>query len=615
MHTNSAGRVARLRPVVGTDSYRCRMTTFLSAPPAVDLVEVQQLVGLETFRRGRQYAASQRVLRYEWNPDSGSLVGAVDGSGGRTYNTLVRLTRWSEGIWRFNAGRCTCPMQVNCKHVAALLIVARESDALSEAPNWRRSLSALLPQSATATHTPLALELSVPPNAPFAIAARLVRPGARGGWVAGDLSWHNLDVLRYYGHDPRQVHALRALYSLSQDPGSQPANRYAGYSYGVAKTLPLSDFPSPQLWPLLDELRRTGVRLVQARSEADVPSPGTATICLDATAADDGGLTVAPAVEVDGVPRRAAGFIGRSGHGIAYFDDGLRLARLPAGAPDALQHMVLRDVHLAIPAAEIDGFAAEYFPRLRSICTVTSSDGSFELPEIVGPTLVVHAHYRKAHGLDLTCYWSYRIGDAQTRARVDAADDGYRDLDAEHALAADIDAPLELFGIRRADGSLTPQITLGGLDTMRFATELAPLLAGAPGVVVEVSGTPADYREAGESLTIKVSTSAVKGETDWFDLGVTVSVEGQTVAFTTLFTALAAGHDHLLLPDGAYFSLNKPELVRLRNLIMEARALTDDEDVDVERPPRITRFQADLFDELAELGVVVRQAREWKRQI
>ena len=52
------------------------------------------------------------------------------------------------------------------------------------------------------------------------------------------------------------------------------------------------------------------------------------------------------------------------------------------------------------------------------------------------------------------------------------------------------------------------------------------------------------------------------GDTDWFDLGVTITVDGREVPFRDVFVALSQGEPHLLLPDGAYFSLDKPELRR-----------------------------------------------------
>ena len=144
---------------------------------------------------------------------------------------------------------------------------------------------------------------------------------------------------------------------------------------------------------------------------------------------------------------------------------------------------------------------------------------------------------------------------------------------------------------------------------MRFTTELLPLLAGQRGISIEVTGEPADYREAGDSLRIGVSTHEIPDDNDWFDLGITITVEGRQVPFTNVFTALARGESHLLLADGAYFSLRKPELQTLAALIEEARTLHD------EGPLRISRFQAGLWDDLAALGVVGKQARAWEQQV
>ena len=91
-------------------------------------------------------------------------------------------------------------------------------------------------------------------------------------------------------------------------------------------------------------------------------------------------------------------------------------------------------------------------------------------------------------------------------------------------------------------------------------------------------------------------------------------VSVREVPFAELFVALASGQSHLLLPDGAYFSLDKPELVALARLIEEARALTD-QPAALDGPLRISRFQAGLWDELAGLGVVRHQAAAWQRQV
>jgi len=595
--------------------------------PSVDPASLLEVVRGDTYRRGVAYAREKRVLRCVWDPDARTLAGNVRGSNGRTYAATVQLWPIDTDTWSVESGLCSCPVRADCKHVAALVIAAAGAAAVPDQrrpdrpapPAWRQSLDALLPPIPANGHagTPLAIELSLSANgASPTLDARLVRPGKRGGWVAGDLSWGKLAMLRHCGYSDAALRLLQEIYATyrASSPNSTGYYRYSygGYSYGEVKTISLLRFDSPQLWPLLDEARRVGVRLVQARAQQEVPAYDVAQLCLDVMAGETGDLTVTAVLRIGDGAARPLAFIGSPAHGVVYADGGLRLARLDRPAPEVLQRLALGDEPLVIPAGEAARFAAEYYPRLRHIAAVTSSDESFTPPEIIGPRLVLRADYHDEHELQLTWEWLYRIGDDDFRVPVGSVEyAGCRDVDAEHALASSIDAPLERFGLRGADGTLITEARLSGLETMRFATECQPLLAELADVDLEVTGDPADYREAGGSLVIAVRTDAVAGETDWFDLGVTISVEGKKIPFVRVFTALASGESHLLLADGAYFALDKPELVKLRQLIEEARALTDAD----EGPPRISRFQVGLFDELAELGVVTRQARQWRRQV
>jgi superfamily II DNA or RNA helicase len=595
--------------------------------PSIDLSSALELVGGDTYRRGVAYAREGRVLRCLWDPDVHNLVGTVRGSQGRTYATTVQIFPVGTDTWSVDRGFCSCPMHVNCKHVAAIVIAAvgaakgraQGAPAPPAPPAWRQSLDALLPPASTNDRlgTPLAIELSLSMSGPSpTLDARVVRPGKRGGWVAGDLSWSNVHMLRHRGYPDAQVRLLQELYATYQASNSNSTGyyrySYGSYTYGNVKTISLLRFESPQLWPLLDEAHRVGVQLVQTHPQRDVPTYTTAQLCLDVTVDERGDLTVEPVLRVDGAAARPVAFIGSSGHGVTYADGGLRLARLDKPAPEALQRMALGDEPLVIPGVLAARFAAEYYPRLRHIAVVTSSDESFTPPEIVGPTLVLRADYQADHELELTWEWAYRLGDNAFRAPASTSEyAACRDLEAENTLASSVEAPLERLGLRTADGKLITGVRLSGLETMRFATEIQPMLAELPDVTLEVIGDPVNYREAGSSLVIAVTTDAVAGETDWFDLGVTISIEGNQVPFVSVFTALASGQSHLLLPGGAYFALDKPELVKLGQLIDEARALTDAED----GTPRISRFQVGLFDELAELGVVTRQADEWRRQV
>ena len=118
--------------------------------------------------------------------------------------------------------------------------------------------------------------------------------------------------------------------------------------------------------------------------------------------------------------------------------------------------------------------------------------------------------------------WAYQVGESPQRMPFDAAGSGdrYRDLAAEQVLLADLGLlPLDRYGLTGRGGApagaaapaLLPRTCLTGIETMRFSTELLPLLADQPGVTVEITGEPADYREAGDTLRITVSTDETAG--------------------------------------------------------------------------------------------------------
>ena len=500
----------------------------------------------------------------------------------------------------------------------------------------------------------------------FKLQARLVQPGRLGGWVAGNLSWSRLDYLLLRDEFPaahvRLLHELFTLYRASS-PTQHSSYYYAHSSpgYGDQKYLDLSACESRQLWPVLEQAHAVGLPFVYRGKQGTVPPPGTAELCLDVTT-DGSTLLVAPIIKTsdsaDAVPLR---FIGTDGHGVVYADRVIapgrgaggnselarfRLARLNHPVPAQLQQLALSDERLVIPEAEQAAFLSRYYPRLRRQATVTSSDGSFTAPEISGPALVVRTAYTRGHHVDIHWEWAYQVGGTELRAPLGAARDPFRDQDAEAHILAGLSLPASAPGVPReatvarglpalsaggppggyggrepplrgltggpAPGSKQgAAVTLRGLEAMAFSTEVLPLLQGRDDVRVEVTGKVPDYREAGDSLEIGLSTGDLDGERDWFDLGITVTVEGSEVPFTELFVALAHGQSHMLLPDGAYFSLNKPELAALSRLIDEARTLQDQPDGSL----RISRFQAGLWEELTGLGVVGHQATAWQEQV
>ncbi|MBK5218963.1 MAG: SWIM zinc finger family protein, partial [Thermoleophilia bacterium] len=166
----------------------------------IDLSGVREGVGSRSFERGRGYARGRRVVAAEWSPRDLTLTGSVAGTA--LYTATAYFTD-ADGNLAFEDGECTCPVGYNCKHVAAIVIAAageaaggqrarrQARPASTDGPAWERSLRALIDApAAPAGERPLAIELSLrPARGRPRLMARLMRPGARGGWVNGSLSW------------------------------------------------------------------------------------------------------------------------------------------------------------------------------------------------------------------------------------------------------------------------------------------------------------------------------------------------------------------------------------------------------------------------------------------
>ena len=653
----------------------------------IDLTEVQEECGSGTFKRGQAYARAHRVLSPSWDEEELVLDARVVGNGA-IYETTAQFSRAEDQDGAplvFEEGECSCPVGWNCKHVAALVISAvDEPDARSARdaraqravptrqagvaqaqaqtqapaspspppPSWEAPLRALIPApSARLTGDPLAIELALVSTAygsspgALRLQARLMRPGARGGWVNGSLSWGSLEAwhLRQANYREDHLELAREFQSVHRARMATSSRYYYGYGERE-RTLDLSDWDATQLWSLLDRADRAGMVTVHAAPRlGEVPRHRRAELVLDVTATADGARRLRPALRIDGTGDlgefEPVLFLGHDGHGLVLARAGatraagrtsraqrpqdigveLRLLRLAKDTPHQLQRMLFDASELTIPAGDLPRFATQIAPALRGVAPVVSSDGSFALPEISAPELILRAHHGPGHVTELAWNWVYTVGEERVEYELGAVDSapGLRDAERERAILDSLDlsttAGLAGLGLLDADGrpAAHPR-PLHGLDTARFVTDALPALERVAAVELELSGSPVDYRDVDDQVQIAVATAAIDGEHDWFDLNVTISVEGRELEFAPLFAALARGEERMLLDDGAHFSLLAPELATLRQLIEEARALKD-----ADRPDglRISRYQAGLWEELVAIGVVGEQAEAWRRQV
>jgi superfamily II DNA or RNA helicase len=532
--------------------------------------------------------------------------------------------------------------------------------------DWEQALNPLIARpgpSAPGNGVPLALQFEIEEPAPHfsytgrrdpvrsvrQLKARPVIMGAKGKWIRGDVSWNTLSYLNFRRESNQEHVEWLQEFLASHSAAASRMHNSSGLWLG------LNSYAGKNLWSLLADARTIGLALVDSRgaqpvrlaegpaavalslSRYGVPVAGTEQPDTAAGAAgtdtSDGGLELAPTITVEGeeVDPAAVGTIGRPAHGIFFTtgdaslpgvpdpDGAITLAPLEGGLSEELLAFVTAGSTLHIPARDESKFLTGFYPKLKQAARVTARDESVELPTLAVPTLSLLANYGADHRVRLHWEWHYKSGNHVTAQPLwrHPGDQGYRDDVAEARILEGIGQPWDVvaaLGESSTGGWGTPRLApaaeLKGLDTLAFTEEVLPRLREARDVDVETAGDIADYREAEEAPVVSISTKATE-QRDWFDLGIQISLEGQPVSFAAVFSALAAGQTKMLLPSGAYFSLDLPELHQLRALIEEARSLQDNKDA----PLQISRFQAGLWDELAHLGIVDEQAAAWRSAV
>ena len=581
-----------------------------------------QMVGHEAFARGMVYARSGRVTDVELDERGLIIRGRVRGTYRDDYATSIQLAQSASGALTAHRGVCSCPVAMDCKHAAAVLIVARTTASVSTQlaqPAWERTLRkiAVAPDPPPVATELLGLEFEVEQMPTYRaqpsridLRIRPLRAGKSGKWIRTGIGWEDLDYASR-SYLPAHVDLLLQFRAA--------AGASARYVFPRTPWLSISSVTSV-CWSLLEQAAESGLTLLVAGSESGPELSGTkASVVLDLRRSAEGPLVVSPAVLHDGheLQVRRIGLLGDPAHGLFHWGPGpgptptLSLFQLTQPLSRELRQLLAEGSSLTIPVADEHRFTTDYVPQLRQKVAISSIDGSVSLPESQPPLLTLLATFKEEHRLRLDWAWEYRIGGSVATFDLDepVKRPSMRDVAEERRQLEQLPLPYdripllaEVFGRPKP----VAHVLLGGVQAALFAAEVLPTLEEA-GVRVSLLGDVLDYRETGAQPLIEVSTVENDEGADWFDLHIAVSIENEVVPFEELFVALSQRQDYLILDTGVYFSLDRPELDQLRNLIEEARALQDHD-----RPSlRISRFQVGLWDELIKLGVVVGQAERW----
>ncbi|WP_314728583.1 DEAD/DEAH box helicase [Rothia mucilaginosa] len=309
--------------------------------------------------------------------------------------------------------------------------------------------------------------------------------------------------------------------------------------------------------------------------------------------------------------------------------EGVELALIPLVEPlDAASESLISAGTVHIPAAERDTFQKEYLPALsRSIPSLTP-DPALALPRVKPPHLVLDISFDEQvrHDAQLSWRWEYPLNPF--------AEDSAEEASAQDSAGVSDVYSLPVFGYPGEEGGevrderfearvlrsvraiLAAHPALSGLEerrvegweTRELLSVILPKLRRVSAVQVRFNGTPPQFVEATDAL-IEITVNEGNSR-DWFGLGIAVKVNNWTVPFAQIFEALDRGADRILLGNGTYFSLRRPEFKTLRTLIAEARELDD-----AGGELRINRHQAGLFSELESLAASVHTTARWDAQV
>jgi hypothetical protein len=587
--------------------------------------------------RGKPYAHAGRVVVRQVDPDGQRVQGDVRGTGPAVYVTTVQLRESRTGETRI-VSTCTCPISVGCKHAVALIVAARDAIEpleITDAPEpewvrpvaapprpatpaWKQALGPLaVSGSGRRERVQWALQLELFGTGRHGMGLVMARPmrlGARGSWIKSGASWTDVEhAARARAVDNAQASALHDLHA---------SGRPSHYGYGRADgQLDLSAL-SIDGWRALDRVIESGVTLLgPAGASVQVDDvPVTAGLAIAQHPA--GGLEVQAALDDDELAadwsEGRTSLIGQPAHGIASWDgqvpSRVRLARFGRVIDEGMKSMLTTRRPVTVPRSDADEFLRDYYPRIQRAVDILAVGPGVPVPQITPPRLSATV----AHdGLAAELRWgfAYVVDGATVRTGLDTGREAFRDPAAEHALTDAFVPPEVGLPLTTTDAAgrmrLVPQVRVDGYDAVLLAEHLVPALVDLD-VDVHVVGDRPDYRLDDSAPVVHVALDDDDGSRrDWYDLAVTVTIGDEQVAFEPLFAALAAGETHLVLPSGTYLSIDRPELVRLRDLIDEARQLTDRRSDRL----RVNRYHAGLWDDLVNLGVVDRQSAAWQESV
>lgn len=638
---------------------------------SVDNELIKKHYGDEVYARVHDLVENRRVRHLVVSENQDCLRGLVRGTDGVNIRVTITIEPTKDGVpdWK-----CVCTGQADSKseYCAALLMVARDAGKVMREPgaqaeepaaapakpaadlfgDWRAVMDSLagsadVPDSDQPNVT-VGLQFQRGNTSGQTIDPRIkIRPVALGKdnrWLPQGVSWHELKhPMGRPPVEPAQLAVLRDMWETSRNQQPNPSAR------GPIPEFVYLDDLDASIWRLMRAAVDAGITLVGHRD-----GPEEVELCLDPAVAtldairpkEDGALLIRAVATIGEDVLRGSfiNLLGEPAHGLLAIDPGisqvpplLRMAEFRSPLDGVLRQLMATNRRIEIPAEESVEFLSRYGPSLANKLPVVSTDDSVTMPEVGDPVIGLQVSYENERNI-ATLHWSmaYPVAGAhvhvpfdpeQSASQLSTAPARFpRDLSAEVALREAAKALRLPRSARRSPDATeeadlvadiadqVPLVTasLSAADTALFTHEHLPKLEADDRVVVTTVGTTPTFKAAATLPRVELrpmSDDDVSG--DWFDLGISIEVDGEKVHLNEIIAAIVHGDDAVVLQSGVWFSLEHPHLESLRRMVAESRELID---VDAETL-RINVFRPDLWAELLRDSHVVDHDRRWLRQL
>lgn len=613
-----------------------------------NLPAIRDHVGITAFQKGNQYFTSGKVISCDIEDDF--IYGKVKGTTWDPYEVEMFI---EDG--EILDSDCSCPVGFSCKHVAALALKALVKMSKNPPPaagtihkptskpqkksEWQNVLSQLIGnknQNRTTKTFSLQILLNFEGGRGFFMDDYLDRSvftqlsptlqrrlkSFKGSQERSDPVWDL--VLR-----PRIYDDETGKYSVTHIKWNDVSYNSNIFWDGLSGHLPEKHFLYLQLlsagvrsyygngwekvensraeyvWKILKEHDNYSVSLLGGKKgnyPVDInETPLNINLLIEDT---NGGVRLRKAIQSESKTASTAQ--------IAYIGDPAVFAVAEEGDRYVVHPVITRlpknsaiQKPLFIPKHEIIFFQKEYLPNLAKDLGVTSNTSAVTLPETVTPTPFLAVKHAGKGFININTGISFQKKEFLLNDIPDYIDINGKTILFNYEYIISIK---EIFNkyLPEPNGS---GAVLAGIPAARFIGETIPKLQEVlPNLVVQMDKDLHGFKFETQAPEVSYIVDETDESNDWFDLQVSVRIGSEDVPFHELFSALVGGQEFLLLESGTYFSLNTPQFDKLKKLITEAKSIQDKEIEGI----RLTRFQAGLWEELQETGIVLKQVKRWQ---